>query len=160
DETRSHNACGGRQAPGWSPAARASERVPRGRATPIPAPASRPARPLIRLAPEKSGNFEIAVTRLYLSFIPRHSDPMPPGRRRGRGKRARPARHVENLAAHADRFLFLGEARRDHRHPDLVGELRVDDGAEDDVRLLVRRLLDDPGSLLELVDRQVGAAGE
>src|SRR3954470_10342510 len=50
------------------------------------------------------------------------------------------------------------EARGDHRHADLVAELLVDDGAEDDVRVGVRRRVDQLGGLVDLEQPEVLAA--
>ena len=55
---------------------------------------------------------------------------------------------------------MIGESGRDDRDADLVLHRRVDDRAEDDVRLVVRRLVHDLRCLVDLVDRQIGAAGE
>src|SRR5213594_5257545 len=69
-------------------------RVPRGRATP---PATRPARSpaaLVRLAPEKRRDLEVAVADLALGFGPRVGEPPSPLRRRRRRDRARGARQV------------------------------------------------------------------
>ena len=52
------------------------------------------------------------------------------------------------------------EAGRDHGDLHLALHLRIDDRAEDDVGVLVRRLLDDRRRLAHLDQRQVGAAGD
>ena len=48
--------------------------------------------------------------------------------------------------------------RRDDRDADLVAEGVVDDGAEDDVRLGVHRLLHQPGGVVDLEDAEVRSA--
>src|SRR5439155_60311 len=81
--------------------------VERPRPPPAP-PAPRPVpRALVRLAPEKSGDFEVAVADLGpgFGFGPRIGEPPPPLRRcRGRD-RARGARKVDDLAPDTDRVL-------------------------------------------------------
>ena len=52
------------------------------------------------------------------------------------------------------------EAGRDHGHPDLAGEAVVDRGAEDDVRVVGRRRSHHLGGLVDLVEREVVAAGD
>ena len=88
----------------------------------------------------------------------------PPCGRRARRRRAargaRCARQVHHLAGRLELQPLLGEAGSDDRHPDLVLEARVQHGAEDDVGLVVRRLLHDARGLLHLVDREIVAAGE
>src|SRR5439155_16358198 len=81
----------------------------------------------------------------------------PRGRRRARRAAggARRAREVEDLAARLQLHLLLDEAGGDDGHPHLVLEARVEDGAEDDVGLLVCGLLHDAGGLFHLVDREV-----
>src|SRR5215470_2016837 len=63
----------------------------------------------------------------------------------GRGGATAPgrARHVHHLAAGLARLLPLGEAGGDHGDPHLVLQAWVDDGAEDDVGLVVTGILDD-----------------
>ena len=73
------------------------------------------------------------------------------GSRRGSGTRR--TRQIDDFAAKPDAFLFVREPGRDHGHPHFIGKLRIDDRAEDDVRLLVRRLLHDARGLLDFVDR-------
>jgi hypothetical protein len=51
------------------------------------------------------------------------------------------------------------EAGRDHGHPDLLGHVLVDAGAEDDVGVGVSGLADDLGGLGGLDQGEVGAAG-
>ena len=65
------------------------------------------------------------------------------GRRRVRPRRRRPF-----------------ETGRDDRDLDLPVHARIDDGAEDDVRFLVRRFLDDGRRLAHLDQRQVVTAGD
>src|SRR3989442_10090470 len=86
--------------------------------------------------------------------------PAPPGAGPGQGRRAAAPRQIDDLAARHRRFPLLAEAGGNDRHADLVLEAVVDDRAEDDVGVLVGRLLDDARRLLDLVQRQVGAAGE
>src|SRR5437867_5751669 len=152
----------GRHAPRWSPAAPEQRTRAAWSSDPLPRPPARSPAPLIRLTPEKSRDLEVSIADRALGFSPRVGVPTTPLRRGRRRRRdgARGARQIDDLAAAADRFLLGGEARRDDRHADLVRELRIDDGAEDDVRLLVGGFLDDPRRLLDLVDRQVGATGE
>src|SRR4051794_11652937 len=50
------------------------------------------------------------------------------------------------------------EARRDHRDADLVAELLVDDGAEDDVRVRIGGGVDELGRLIDLEQAEVLAA--
>src|SRR5437667_4306178 len=52
------------------------------------------------------------------------------------------------------------ETRRDHRYPALTGEAFVDRGAEDDVRVVRRGRTDHLGGLVDLVERQIVAAGD
>ena len=52
------------------------------------------------------------------------------------------------------------EAGRDHRDLHLAFQLRIDDRAEDDVRVLVRRFLDDRRRLAHFDQRQVRTAGD
>src|SRR5207245_9692094 len=87
-------------------------------------------------------------------------EPATPGRGgAGLGAEPRTARQVHDLGGRGF-LLAFGEAGGDDRHADLVGKGRVDDGAEDDVGLLVSGLVHDARGFLHLVDREIGAAGE
>src|SRR3954463_12436320 len=54
----------------------------------------------------------------------------------------------------------LVEARCDHGDSHLVGQALVDDGAEDDVGVVVGSALDDLGGLVDLEEAEVPAAGD
>src|SRR5262245_9688727 len=115
---------------------------------------------LIRLPPEESRNFEIrpVAERLLGNLTARIRKLAPPRGNRSRSRRrrrARRTRQIDDFAAKPDAFLLVSEAGGNDGHPHLVRELRIDDGAEDDVRLLVRCLLDDARGLFDLVNREV-----
>src|SRR6266545_2155080 len=114
---------------------------------------------LVRLPPQERGHVEVLFRRAVAlgADVGRHA-PAPVLGSRGAG--AGRALHVHHLTRRLARLLALAEARGDDRDAHLVLQARVDDGAEDDVRLLVRRLLDDTRGLLDLVQRQVRPAGE
>src|SRR4051812_42684126 len=64
-------------------------------------------------------------------------------------------------AAGRGRLAARGVVARGHdRHPHLVLELLVDHGAEDDVRVGMCGLLDLPGGLVDLPQRQVAPTGD
>src|SRR4029077_12088685 len=65
------------------------------------------------------------------------------------------------LGPHRDPALGTArpEARRYHRHPDLAGEPVVDGRAEDDVRVVGCGPAHDLGCLVDLVEREIVAAG-
>ena len=52
------------------------------------------------------------------------------------------------------------QAGRHHGHADLIGHLRVDDGANHHGRILGGIFLDDGSDFLELADRQIQAGGD
>ena len=58
------------------------------------------------------------------------------------------------------RARALLEAGRDHGHADVIAELLVDDGAEDDVRVLVGGARDDLRRVVDLEQAEVAAAGD
>src|SRR6478736_8498851 len=64
------------------------------------------------------------------------------------------------LAGRARARAPVVKAGRDDRHADLVADLLVDDGAEDDVGRLVRRALDDLGRFVDLEQADVAPAGD
>ena len=72
---------------------------------------------------------------------------------RSRAPRARSSR--ADAAAPA-----VVEAGGDHRHADVVAQVLVDDGAEDDVRVGVGRGVDDLRRLVDLEQAEVPAAGD
>src|SRR5205807_4061401 len=57
-------------------------------------------------------------------------------------------------------FGSVHEAGGDHGDLDFAGHFLVDDGPEDDVRVLVRRGAHDLGRLVDLMQRQVGPTGD
>src|SRR5437879_3362976 len=120
---------------------------------------------LVRAPPQKRRNVVIVLAvQRAVALGARLAEASPPCGRRARRRRAaggaRRAGQVHHLAGRLELQPLLGEAGGDDRHPDLVLEARVQHGAEDDVGLVVRRLLHDARGLLHLVDREIGAAGE
>ena len=71
--------------------------------------------------------------------------------------RALPHHLAEGAVVLALRRSATVEAGGDDGHPDLVAERVVDDGAEDDVGLRVRGLLDEAGGLVDLEEAEVTA---
>src|ERR1700730_3183951 len=108
---------------------------------------------LVGLSPEECGDIEVFFGRLCVALgadVGRHA--AAPLLRGGQAGASR-ALQVHDLARGLARLLALAEARRDHGDPHLVLQARVDDGAEDDMRLFVRRLLDDAGGRSHLLRR-------
>ncbi len=85
-------------------------------------------------------------------------------RRHPATRRDRAVRHRARVRLHRRRDVLRlrdrVEARRDHGDADLVGQVRIDDRAEDDLGVLVRGLLDQRRRLADLVQREVRAAGD
>ena len=85
-------------------------------------------------------------------------------RRASRSRRTRPAGAADGAPARAAtrrrRRRWRAEAGRDHGDPHLVAMRVVDDGAEDDVRVLVGRARDDLGRLVHLEQADVGPPGD
>ena len=84
-------------------------------------------------------------------------------------RRALPVVHADVAVAAARAGLLAGrarpraavvEARGDHGDADVVAERRVDDRAEDDVRLRVGGRVDQLGGLVDLEQAEVVAAGD
>src|SRR5438309_11199425 len=125
---------------------------------------SRPPTSLVRATTQKCRNVVIVLRiERAVALGARFAEAAAPRRRR-RPRRAAGgagrAREVEDLAAGLQLHLLLDEAGGDDGHPHLVLEARVEHGAEDDVGLLVRGLLNDAGGLFHLVDREVVSTGE
>src|SRR5437016_6443773 len=131
--------------------------VPCQRIAAPPAPAR-----LVGLSAEEGRDVEILLGRVGRAgrvIAADLGEPAPP-RGRARGGVARRLREIDDLARRLARLPLLCEPGGDDRHADLVLEGRVDHGAEDDVGVVVRRLLNDPGGLVDLMERQVGPARE
>src|SRR5262249_44160215 len=109
---------------------------------------------LVRLAAEECEHAELVVGgAVRLGADPRQA---PPPLLARLGGTPRSLRQLDHLGARPGRLLLLGEAGGDHRDADLVVERRIDHRAEDDVRFLMGRLLDDARRLLHLLDRAIG----
>src|SRR4029453_695158 len=85
--------------------------------------------------------------------------------RRLQGRRSRARLMVTRIGSSADSWLAARrlaslKAGGDHGYPNLVPERVIDDGTEDDVRVLVCRPLDQVGGSRDLEQAEVRAAGD
>ena len=69
-------------------------------------------------------------------------------------------RGLADLASSARRAVRRRRTGGDHGDPDFVAEVVVDDGAEDDVGILVRGILDLGGRIVDLEQTQIRTAGD
>src|SRR5438128_7046008 len=102
--------------------------VPNKRTRPRRSPAS------VGLSSEERRDVQVALGEPVIALgaqLPGAPAPAP----HPRGARARRAREVHDFTADADGLSLVGEAGCEHSHQDLVGHVRVDDRAEDDVRV-------------------------